>query len=90
MDIARTDESEADEEGNVWCKCTFTVEIVSFSRRTPSEELPAGLRGARVKLARWCCFDWHYKTGVKITLTPEETERVLKGELDLTSGTRRS
>jgi hypothetical protein len=38
------------------------------------------LAGKEVKLVRWCCHDWHYKTGVKKTLEPDETEAVLKGE----------
>lgn len=78
--IERTEEVRIDEEGNAWRKCIFTVELVGFSKRTPSEGLPRELKGAKVKVPRWCCFDWHYKTGVKITLTPEESEAILKGE----------
>ena len=41
-----------------------------------------------VRVVRWCCLDWHYRTGVRATLTREETEAVLGGELDLTGGGR--
>ncbi|MCD6510860.1 MAG: hypothetical protein J7L11_10805 [Thermoprotei archaeon] len=83
--IVKTDESKEDEEGNRWQKCIFVVELTGFSKRTPDEKIPDELRGAKVKVVRWCCFDWHYRTGVRVTLTPEETEAVLKGKLDLTS-----
>lgn len=83
-EIIKTGEKKTDEEGNKWEKCIFVVELTGFSKRTPKEVLPEDLKGAKVKVVRWCCFDWHYKTNVRTTLTPEETEKVLSGTLDLT------
>ncbi len=80
LKIEKTGETRRDEEGNVWEKCVFTIKLTNFSKRTPGRELPKHLEGKVIKLVRWCCFDWHYKVGVKKTLTPEETEAVLKGE----------
>lgn len=80
LSVEKTGETKKDEEGNVWEKCIFNLELTGFSKRTPSEELPSELKGKRVKLVRWCCFDWHYKTGVRKTLEPEETEAVLKNK----------
>jgi len=83
-EIIKTNEIKEDKEGNKWRKCIFIVEIIGFSKRTPNEKLPEKLKGAKVKVIRWCCFDWHYKIGVRTTLTHEETEAVLRGKLDLT------
>lgn len=83
-EIIKTSEKKIDEERNEWEKCIFIVELTGFSKRTPNEILPEALKGTKVKVVRWCCFDWHYKIGVRITLTPEETEKVLSGTLDLT------
>jgi|UniRef100_A0A7C4BB97 hypothetical protein len=85
VDVVKTDEFREDEMGNRWRKCIFTVKLVGFSKRTPGERMPDELKEAEVKVVRWCCFDWHYRMGVRITLTPEETELVLKGKLDLAS-----
>lgn len=79
LSIEKTGETFIDEDGNRWEKCIFTVELTGFSKRTPEEKLPEELKGRRVKLIRWCCFDWHYKLGVRKTLEPDETEAVLKG-----------
>jgi len=80
VEIERTGEYITDEEGDRWEKCIFTVELTGFSKRTPNEVLPENLKGKRVKLVRYCCFDWHYKLGVRKTLEPDETEAVLRGE----------
>jgi len=80
VDIAKTRETMKDEEGNKWEKCVFTVELTDFSRRTPNEILPDNIKGKRVKLVRFCSFDWHYKLGVQKTLDPDETEAVLAGK----------
>lgn len=79
LEVERTGEKKKDEEGNEWERCIFTLELVGFSKRTPEEVLPERFRGRRVKLIRWCCFDWHYKLGVRKTLDPDETEAVLGG-----------
>lgn len=80
LDIEKTDEKRKDGEGNLWKKCIFNLELSSFSKRTPKEVMPSKLKGKKVKLVRWCCFDWHYKLGVKKTLEPDETEAVVKGK----------
>lgn len=80
LSVERTGEIKVDDEGLRWERCVFTVKLDGFSKRTPGEKLPEGLLGKEVKLVRWCCFDWHYKAGVKKTLEPDETEAVLKGE----------
>ena len=84
LDIERTGETITDEEGEKWEKCIFTVELTKFSKRTPNEMIPENLKGKRVKIVRYCCFDWHYKLGVTKTLEPEETEAVLNGKPSVT------
>ena len=79
LGIDRRGEKKKDEEGNEWEKCVFTLELVGFSKRTPQEVLSDEMLGKRVKLIRWCCFDWHYKLGVRKTLDVDETEAVLGG-----------
>jgi hypothetical protein len=79
QDINKTGEFiEKDDEK--WEKCIFTVELEKFSKRTPEEIIPEKLKGKRVKLVRYCCFDWHYKIGIMKTLEPDETEAVLNGK----------
>ncbi|RJS92023.1 hypothetical protein CW705_03270 [Candidatus Bathyarchaeota archaeon] len=80
VEIERTGETFTDEYGEKWEKCIFTVELTNFSKRTPDEKLPGDLKGKRVKLVRYCCYDWHYKIGVRKTLEPDETEAVLSGK----------
>ena len=80
LDIERTGETITDEYGEKWEKCIFTVELMNFSKRTPDEKIPEGIKGKKVKLVRYCCYDWHYKIGVKKTLEPDETEAVLSGK----------
>jgi len=77
IEIKKTGEFTTDEEGNKWEKCIFTVEITDFSKRTPDEVVPEEIKGKKVNLVRYCCFDWHYKLGVRKTLEPDETEAVL-------------
>jgi hypothetical protein len=67
-------------EGEPWEKCIFTLEVTRFSKRTPSEVVPENLRGKKVKLVRHCLYDWHYGLGVEKTLSPEETESLLRGK----------
>jgi len=80
LDIEKGGESMTDGEGNEWTRCIFTVELTNFSKRTPDEVVPEGIKGRKVKLVRYCCFDWHYKLGVRKTLEPDETEAVLAGK----------
>jgi hypothetical protein len=77
VDIIKTDEYRVDEESNRWVKCVFVVEITGFSKRV-REEIPIELRNTRVEVVRWCLHDWHFRKGVRITLTEEETDRVLR------------
>lgn len=77
LEIERTGEKITDEDGNEWEKCVFTVELTRFSKRTPDREVPYELSGEKVKLIRYCCFDWHYKLGIIRTLDSGETEAVL-------------
>jgi hypothetical protein len=65
--------------GEHWEKCIFLLELTSFSKRTPDETLTHALEGRKIKLVRYCFFDWHYKLGVEKTLEPDETEAVLRG-----------
>jgi len=67
-------------DGEKWEKCIFTVELTNPSKRSPEKVLPDNLKGKKVKLVRFCCFDWHYKTDIRKTLEPDETEAVLKGK----------
>jgi len=78
--VERTGERMVDEDGVEWERCIYTVRLVGFSKRTPDEKIPEGLKGKRVKLVRWAAFDWHLKKGVRKTLEPDETEAVLRGE----------
>ena len=84
IDIEKTGESKTDDEGLNWEKCIFTLEITNFSKRTPDEVVPDEIEGKKVKLVRYCCFDWHYKLGVRKTLEPDETEAVLAGKPEKT------
>jgi hypothetical protein len=77
IEIEKTGEHVTDDEGDKWEKCIFTVELSNFSKRTPDEVVPKGIKGKKVKLVRYCCYDWHYKLGVRKTLEPDETETVL-------------
>jgi hypothetical protein len=76
IEVEKTGETRKDDEGNVWEKCIFTVELARFSRRT-EERIPETLKGKKVNLERWCCFGWHYKLGAHKTLEADETEAVM-------------
>jgi len=77
VNIVKTDEYKADEEGTKWFKCIFIVELTGFSKRV-KEEISRDLKNIRVEVVRWCLYDWHFKKGVRITLTEEETDKVLQ------------
>lgn len=78
LEIERTGEF-VEIDGERWEKCIFLLELTSFSKRTPNEELPRDLKGKKIKLVRYCCFNWHYKLGVEKSLEPDETEAILRG-----------
>ena len=67
-------------DGETWEKCVFTLEVTRLSKRTPFEAVPSDLKGKKIKLVRYCLYDWHYALGIEKTLSPEETEAVLHGE----------
>jgi len=67
-------------DGETWEKCVFTVEVTRFSKRTPFEVVPSNLEGKRIRLVRYCLYDWHYTLGIEKTFTPQETEAVLRGK----------
>ncbi len=77
LEVKKTGDSKVDEDKNKWEKCIFTVQLTNFSKRTPKEVMPEKLKNKKVKLVRYCCFDWHYKLGVRKTLESDETEAVL-------------
>jgi len=79
LDVEKTGEF-IKKDSEKWEKCIFTIELVKFSKRTPEEVLSDNLKAKRIKLVRYCCFDWHYRLGVMKTLEPEETEAVLNGK----------
>lgn len=85
-EISKTGEREKDRDGVEWERCLFTLELKGYSKRTPGLNPPEGVKGRKVKIARYCAYDWHYRIGVTKTLTPDETRQVLSGETDLTGG----
>lgn len=67
-------------DGETWQKCIFTLEVTGFSKRTLLEVVPNDLRGKKIKLVRYCLYDWHYTLGIEKTLSPDETECFLHGK----------
>jgi len=89
--IEKTGERKGDEKGTTWEKCVFVVRLKGFSKRTPKEKIPTHLVGKKVKLIRWCAYDWHYRLGVRKTLEPDETETILMEKpTDTFAGRRKS
>jgi len=80
LSIEKTGEKRRDEDGNLWEKCIFTVELIGLSKRSLGELIPYGLKGKKVKLIRWCYLDWHYRLGVRKTLGLDETETIIEGK----------
>jgi len=77
--VERTNEKR-DFRNKKWRKCVYTIELLSFSKRTKQRQIPDLIQEKKVKLVRYACYDWHYKIGTKKTLTIEETIAVLKGK----------
>ncbi|MBS7656914.1 hypothetical protein KEJ33_03205 [Candidatus Bathyarchaeota archaeon] len=69
-------------DGERWEKCIFTIEITRFSKRTSVEVIPEKFKGKKIKIIRYCCFDWHYRTNVLTTLGVNETDIVLKDKVN--------
>jgi len=78
IEVEKTGETIT-KEGETWEKCIFTLEVTRFSKRTPDEVVPDNLKGKKIRLVRHCLYDWHYKLGVEKTLSPEETDSLLRG-----------
>jgi len=79
LNIERTAEKKKDDEGIVWEKCIFDVKIDGLSKGADNNKaLLKKVIGKKVKVVRWCAFDWHYKIGSKITLEPEEVKSFLE------------
>jgi hypothetical protein len=79
IEVEKTGETVT-REGETWEKCIFALEVTRFSRRTPDEVVPDNLKGKKIKLVRHCLYDWHYRLGVEKTLSPEETDGLLRGK----------
>lgn len=77
-DVKRTEDFFIDEDGREWRKYFFSVRLSSFSKRAKNRKLPKEIDGKVVDVVRYCTFDWHFRIGRFITLTPEETITVLK------------
>ena len=78
LSIERTAEKKKDNEGVIWEKCIFEVEVDGLSKRANNRDLLKKVMGKKVKVVRWCAFDWHYKIGSKITLELEEVKPLLE------------
>lgn len=70
-----------------WEKCIFTLELTGLSEDGTRKQIPASLKGKRVKITRYCFYDWHFMLGIEKTLEPEETARI-KGMPDNCSNKR--
>ena len=79
IEVEKTGETVT-RESKTWEKCIFALEVTRFSRRTPDEVVPDDLKGKKIKLVRHCLYDWHYRLGVEKTLSPEETDGLLRGK----------
>ena len=80
--VEPTNETYKDEKnGLVYTKYIFTVELLRWSKTKEGFlDLPEGLKGKKVKLVRYACYDWHLKIGSLKNLTEEETKAVIEGK----------
>ena len=78
--IVKTGDTFKDAEGRRWERCILKIKLTGFSLRTPDEKLPTELQGKSLIITRFLCHDWHFKIGALETLSPGETESILKGE----------
>jgi len=70
--VEKTSEKYKNQYDTVWEKYVIEVEIIGASKRFKDEALLQRLMGRRVKITRWCAYDWHCKIGSRITLDVEE------------------
>jgi len=68
-------------DGENWEKCIFTLELTGLSEDGLQKQIPASLKGKRVKITRYCFYNWHFMLGIKKTIEPEETEAIFKGNV---------
>lgn len=68
-------------DGENWEKCIFTLELTGLSENIVKKQIPASLKGKRVKITRCCFYDWHFMLGIEKTIEPEETEAIFEGNL---------
>jgi len=72
--VEKTSEKYKNQYDTVWEKYVIEVEIIGASKRFKDEALLQRLIGKRVKIIRWCAYDWHCKIGSRITLDVEELQ----------------
>jgi len=66
--------------GERWRKVILTLGSLRFSKRV-REEILENWKNKKVKLTRYTLYDWHSQVGARKTLTIEETEAVLDGQI---------
>jgi hypothetical protein len=71
LSIEKTAETRKDEHGETWSNCIFTVKLTD-SNSVTKETVGRQWIGKTIRLKRWCCYRWHYKTHVRITIGNEE------------------
>jgi hypothetical protein len=70
--VEKTSEKCKDQYDTVWEKCIIEVEIIGASRRFKNKAFLKKFMNRKVRITRWCAYDWHCKVGSKITLDAEE------------------
>jgi hypothetical protein len=68
-------------DGENWEKCIFTLELTGLSENFVKKQIPASLKGKRVKITRYCFYDWHFMLEIEKTIEPEETGAIFEGNL---------
>jgi hypothetical protein len=72
--VEKTSEKYEDQYYTVWEKCIIEVEIIGASKMFEDEALLKKFMNRKVRITRWCAYDWHCKVGSKITLDAEEIQ----------------
>jgi len=68
-------------DGECWERCIFTLELTGLSENLVQKQIPASLNRKRVKITRYCFYNWHFTLGIEKTIEPEETEAIFEGNL---------
>ena len=71
LSIEKTAETRNDEQGEAWSNCIFTIKLTEL-KSVAEETVSRQWIGKTIRLKRWCCYPWHYKTHVRITIDYEE------------------